>query len=179
MYCALKTSCCSGRVVVDSALFFVKIILNNIQGTCLMKLDELQKHWDTYAKIDPLWAVLTDSSKKDGKWDIKDFFQTGTAHIESIFLYLESIKVSVVRKRALDFGCGVGRLTQALCNCFNECVGIDIAPQMIELANQFNQHVNRCKYYVNNKSDLSLFQSDSFDFIFTWLVLQHIEPPAM
>ena len=141
-----------------------------------MKLDELQKHWDTYAKIDPLWAVLTDSSKKDGKWDIKDFFQTGTAHIESIFLYLESIKVSVGRKKALDFGCGVGRLTQALCNCFDECVGIDIAPQMIELANQFNQHGDRCKYYVNNKSDLSLFQSDSFDFIFTWLVLQHIEP---
>ena len=47
---------------------------------------------------------------------------------------------------------------------------------MIELANKFNQHGDRCKYYVNNKSDLSLFQSDSFDFIFTWLVLQHIEP---
>ena len=141
-----------------------------------MKLDELQKHWDTYAKIDPLWAILTDTSKKDGKWDVKEFFQTGTAHIESIFLYLESIKVSVGRKRALDFGCGVGRLTQALCTIFDECVGIDIAPQMIELANQFNQHGNRCKYYVNNKSDLNLFQSDSFNFIYTWLVLQHIEP---
>ena len=68
-----------------------------------MKLDELQKHWDTYAKIDPLWAVLTDSSKKNGKWDIKDFFQTGTAHIESIFLYLESIKVSVGRKKGSRF----------------------------------------------------------------------------
>jgi ubiquinone/menaquinone biosynthesis C-methylase UbiE len=141
-----------------------------------MNLNKLKKHWNTYSKVDPLWAVLTDSSKKDGKWDVNEFFQTGITHIAGIFQYLESIKVQIQHKRALDFGCGVGRLTQALCKLFDECVGIDIAPGMIKLAKKFNRFGDRCKYYVNDKSDLSIFPADSIDFIYTWLVLQHIEP---
>ena len=141
-----------------------------------MNLDDLKKHWNTFAKTDPYWAILTDPSKKDGKWDIEEFFQTGTEHIKSIIAYIESLNLKLQKGSALDFGCGAGRLTQALCPFFAQCSGVDIAPAMIDLARTLNRYGEKCSYHVNTKSDLSLFSSNYFDFIYTWLVLQHIEP---
>ncbi len=60
--------------------------------------------------------------------------------------YLGDRQISFPKRRALDFGCGVGRLTQALARHFNIVDGVDIAPSMIELANQFNRSGGRCRY---------------------------------
>ena len=48
--------------------------------------------------------------------------------VEALFDTIARLGVDVGRERALDFGCGVGRVTQALCEYFTECTGIDIAP---------------------------------------------------
>ena len=39
--------------------------------------------------------------------------------------------LSVRRSRSLDFGCGIGRLTQAMAEFFEVCDGVDISPTMI------------------------------------------------
>lgn len=80
------------------------------------------------------------------------------------------------RQSALDFGCGVGRLTQALCEHFFSCQGVDIAPSMIEQANRLNQHGHRCRYAVNDADNLGQFDDRSFDFVYSNIVLQHIRP---
>ena len=77
---------------------------------------------------------------------------------------------------AIDFGCGVGRLTRALGRYFIQRHGVDIAPSMIELANQFNRYPERCCYYVNACAALTLLEDDMFDFIYFNLVLQHLRP---
>jgi len=79
--------------------------------------------------------------------------------------------------RALDFGCGVGRLTQALGAAFERADGVDISETMIDLAREHNQLGDRCAYHVNLASDLALFPDASFDFVFSTIVLQH-NPPA-
>lgn len=141
-----------------------------------MKLKELQKNWDEFGRQDPLWSILTNPTKKGNKWKLDDFFNTGQVEIESIIKYIESLGIPYSQKRALDFGCGVGRLTQALCQHFNECYGVDIAPSMIELAKQYNCQGNKCKYYLNEQENLSLFENNFFDFIYSKIVLQHMKP---
>jgi ubiquinone/menaquinone biosynthesis C-methylase UbiE len=79
-------------------------------------------------------------------------------------------------RRALDFGCGVGRLTHALAKYFEEVCGVDLAPSMIRLANQYNRYPSRCKFYLNDQLDLQLFTGRSFDFIYTIITLQHMKP---
>jgi SAM-dependent methyltransferase len=86
------------------------------------------------------------------------------------------LHVHVRPGRALDFGCGVGRLTQALAGKFSECDGVDIAPSMIARANELNRFGNRCRYHVNDRNDLALFGDDVFDLIYSDIVLQHIPP---
>jgi len=82
--------------------------------------------------------------------------------------------VSVKKGTALDFGCGVGRLTQALCQYFERCIGVDIAGSMIKLAWKYNRFGDRCHYLVNDVGDLRMFEDGHFDFIYSNIVLQHI-----
>lgn len=103
-----------------------------------MDIKTLQSKWDNLAKIDPLWAILADAEKKGNRWKIAEFFETGVKEINSLMEYVDSLDITIAQEnsRALDFGCGVGRLTQALANYFDQVYGVDIAPSMIELADR-------------------------------------------
>lgn len=138
-------------------------------------LQDLQSNWDEFGQIDPLWAILF-LNKEGNKWELDEFFKTGQENVDSVMEYLEKLHVSVSKGRALDFGCGVGRLTQALARYFSLVEGVDIAPSMIELANKFNRYGGRCEYYVNYAADLSMFDDEIFDFVYSNLVLQHLKP---
>ena len=142
----------------------------------IMEFDQVQKNWNEFGKKDPLWAILTRPEAKNNKWDIQEFFRTGDEEITYIMQYADSLDTSLARQKALDFGCGVGRLTQSLCRYFDQCYGVDIAPSMIELAEKYNRYGNKCSYYVNEAKDLSLFEDNSFDFIYSNIVLQHMKP---
>jgi hypothetical protein len=42
--------------------------------------------WERAARRDPLWAVLSDPSKRGRRWDLPAFFETGSREI-SLLLY--------------------------------------------------------------------------------------------
>jgi SAM-dependent methyltransferase len=141
-----------------------------------MHLTTLKKHWTEFGKQDPLWAILTHGSKKGGRWDVDEFFELGRRDVDAWFGAALAEKPDIGRGTALDFGCGVGRLTQALAEHFESVAGVDIAPTMIVEAAKYNRHGDRCIYYVNDRPDLRLFSDGEFDFIFTLIVLQHMAP---
>src|SRR5436309_6172949 len=109
-----------------------------------MGLEELQNTWEKFAENDPLWAILTWEEKRGNKWTLNDFFATGGMEINSVMEQLRTQHISVANQKALDFGCGVGRLTQALTHYFWDVVGVDIAPSMIELACRYNERPDVC-----------------------------------
>jgi SAM-dependent methyltransferase len=141
-------------------------------------LNELQRNWHEFGRRNPFGAIVSlDLPEGDlPDWDAAEFFQTGVLAIDAVVGYLRSLPLELRWGRALDFGCGVGRLTQALGRHFRECVGVDIAPSMIELANRYNALGDRCTYRLNTASDLSLFPDDHFDLVYSTIVLQHIAP---
>jgi SAM-dependent methyltransferase len=141
-------------------------------------LTRLQTRWERLAREDPLWAVLTDPAKKGGAWDVGEFFRTGEREIEAVMAYVDSIWPGLRRARALDFGCGVGRLTQALAGRFERVVGVDISPTMIELARAHDRSGGRCEFLVNDSPDLALLASADFDFAYSNITLQHVPPAA-
>jgi len=144
-----------------------------------VKLARLQRHWDEFGRRDPYWAILTDPSKKGNKWDLDEFFRTGELEVDDVLAWVESLGVTTRRGRALDFGCGAGRISQALGRHFEHVIGVDIAPSMIALANQHNRHGERCRYVLNEHADLRQFQDSSVDFIYSRLVLQHLRPTVI
>ena len=141
-----------------------------------MTLERLRRHWDLLGKKDPLWAVLASENKRGNRWRVDEFFATGQDEIEEVTKYVEALGVELDRRTALDFGCGVGRLTQALADRFEVVWGVDIAPSMIEQAKHFDRHAGTCHFILNERADLRMFESASFGFIYSNIVLQHIEP---
>ena len=81
--------------------------------------------------------------------------ETGAREIRDVMSYVEGLSIPLRRRRALDFGCGVGRLTQALVRYFDEVCGVDIAPSMIEWARKYNGCGDHCLYFVNASDDLA------------------------
>jgi ubiquinone/menaquinone biosynthesis C-methylase UbiE len=141
-----------------------------------MELKNLRKQWDTLGKIDPFWAILTWTEKKGGRWKQGEFFKTGREDIESLFEMLNALGIKFERTTSLDFGCGIGRLTQGMSLYFDEVHGVDIANSMIELAHKHNKFPKKCFYHLNTTNDLQLFSDNTFSFIYSRLTLQHIDP---
>jgi SAM-dependent methyltransferase len=141
-----------------------------------MELSDWQRNWDRLGKDDPLWAVLTDPTKKGGRWDPSEFFQTGVAEIEQVAARLTTLGLPLPQGKALDFGCGVGRLSAALAAYCAEVHGVDISPSMVEHARRVNRCPDKCQFHLNSSSDLALFPMGSFDFVYSNIALMHIEP---
>jgi SAM-dependent methyltransferase len=138
-----------------------------------MNLIKLKDDWENLAERDALGAILTDASRASGKWDLAEFMATGDAEVEIVMNHLACIgRIPNLEGEVLDFGCGVGRLTQALARRFAHCVGLDISPQMIEKAVAVN-HYAHCRYMVHSETRLP-FADDRFSFIYSNIVLQHV-----
>lgn len=75
-------------------------------------------------------------------------------------------------RAALDFGCGVGRLTRALSEHFDLACGVDIGPSLVARARVLNSAFPQCCFAVNPAADLRQFADAHFDLVYSELVLQ-------
>lgn len=141
-----------------------------------MDLKDVQANWNRFGETDPFWAVLAWPGMEAGRWDVDAFFATGREEISDVMAYLDELGVPLEHGIALDFGCGVGRLTQALAHYFDQVHGVDISETMIDLAQRLNRFGERCHYHLNLRDDLSLFADDTFDFVYSNITLQHMPP---
>lgn len=140
-------------------------------------LRQLQRNWEGLAQADPLWAICTDPARRNGRWDRDEFFATGKEEIATVMACLDSLQLKPERNTpALDFGCGVGRLTRAMAGYFTACYGIDISPTMVRLAAEFNHDLPQCRFALNERGDLPEFHDGQFGFVYSSIVLQHINP---
>jgi ubiquinone/menaquinone biosynthesis C-methylase UbiE len=135
-----------------------------------MNLDELKNMWTTLGDKDPMWAILNDPTCKQDAWTADDFFQTGRDHIKHVL----QKALPQGHGKALDFGCGIGRLTQALAEHFESVDGVDISNSMIENAKKLNRFPDRVVYHLNQQNNLSIFPSNQYDFVCSVIVLQHM-----
>jgi len=122
--------------------------------------------------MDPFWTALTLGRRPYG-WNEDDFFATGTAELAEVMAVADRNGVGQNRGSALDFGCGVGRITRAAAALFDISVGVDISERMITQARQLNASYKNCTFQVVADGRSLPFASGTFDFVFSTNVLQH------
>jgi len=145
----------------------------------LADLGSHQRDWEDLGKLDPMWAVLSDPDKRFGGWDAEEFFATGEREINALMMSAKTLKLPHEHTRALDFGCGVGRLTRALAGRFKEAVGVDVSAPMVAKAKDLNADIAGASFIVNTAADLRIFPDAHFDLVYTNIVLQHLPSSAM
>src|SRR5438552_7766580 len=128
-----------------------------------MLLDKHRRDWNELGELDPFWAVLSDPTRQFGRWESKEFFETGEAEIEQLLSMAKRLGYPASRTRALDFGCGVGRLTRPLAAYFQDCTGVDISSSMAAKARELSRSFFNCSFIVTDGTGLSGIPSDSVD----------------
>ena len=141
------------------------------------RFEQLRRTWDHLGEVDPLWAILSSPDKRGNRWDVERFFTEGHRVIEELIAVVSVRCPDLPRLCALDFGCGVGRLTRSLADHFERVIGVDVAASMIRRARQLNSDLTNCYFVLNESDDLSLIETGSVDFVYSDLVLQHIALP--
>jgi trans-aconitate methyltransferase len=132
------------------------------------------RDWDDLALVDPFWAVLAADDKRGGGWEPTEFFATGEADIEELLATAAQLGRPTRHERALDFGCGVGRLTRALARRFDEAVGIDVSERMLEHARRLNADTPNVTFASSDEPP-----PEPFDLVVANLVLQHLPSKAL
>ncbi len=145
-----------------------------------MSFDTTKKNWEGLAQKDPYWAVCTHPDKTGQKWDQASFFLTGKREIDTVFKALEPKGfLPPHRDRALDFGCGLGRLSRALAAYFKRVDGVDVSKTMVQKARELHQETQwpQLHFHHNEQSSLAFLPDNSFSLVYTTIVLQHISYP--
>ena len=142
-------------------------------------VERLGDEWDELARDDALWVILSDDPERRGRWELEDFFATGEREVATVLGAADGVGRPVGRKSALDFGCGVGRLTRALGARFERAVGVDVSAEMVARARDVNRDRPALDFRVNVAPDLSQFEADTFDLVYSSKVLQHMASPTL
>jgi SAM-dependent methyltransferase len=141
-------------------------------------VERLSREWDELARGDALWEVLSDPERSGGRWQLDEFFASGEQEVAAALDKARELGRPERFGRALDFGCGVGRLTRALAGRFSEGVGVDVSEQMVDQARRLNSDRPNLDFVVNVAPDLAEFESDRFDLVYSSKVLQHMPSGA-
>lgn len=134
--------------------------------------ERMREDWNERARSDAKYYVAFGRRNQDDA----EFFASGcdlALGLTRQFLRLPPRPAPRCR-RALEIGCGLGRLMRPLSAHVGEIHGIDVSDEMVQgarerLANIPNAHVHR-----SGGADLAGFADESFDFVYSHAVFQHI-----
>lgn len=125
--------------------------------------------WRELGATQPYWGVLTHPDYRTENLtpaNLEAFYASGEAHIGDIVRRLKTVTGRQAGGRALDFGCGTGRLAEAMTAHAASVTGYDISPGMLAEARKRGGKAT----YVDALPD------GPFDWINSFIVLQHIPP---
>lgn len=126
--------------------------------------------WEELGRRDPYFGVLADPKFRTEaitEAAKAEFFAGGRATVHGALAQLRARFGDFQPRSALDFGCGVGRLTRALAEITGDAVGVDVSPSMLAEARRGGPAG-------------AVFQDQMparlFDWIVSIIVFQHIAP---
>jgi len=135
--------------------------------------------WRKWGRQDPYFAVITDEKFRVDRLteEVKhEFFESGHAHVSYVLEHCRRIAGGTFWiQRALDFGCGVGRLCVPLSEHAEAVVGVDVSPDMLAEARR-NCIRYGCANVTFRISDSTLSEVEgTFDLVHSCITFQHID----
>ena len=136
----------------------------------------LQTEWNALGISAKDWAIHKVPGAAGPGDDTDRWLATGRVEVDSVEARTRKLGVRFSGNSVIDFGCGPGRMSQALTTHFQSVTGVDVSSEVVELARRVNRFGNRCRFVNNQSPDLNLFDDGTFDAAFSVYVFQHMPP---
>ena len=130
--------------------------------------------WIHLGEKEPYWGVITNSRFKTENISpnaIDDFYRSGVVDVETVVSRFRGLFADFKPGTALDFGCGVGRMTFPMAKYAGSVCGVDISPGMLSKAEERKNVLN-----VETVTFANEVPKQEYDWINSFLVFQHIPP---
>lgn len=91
--------------------------------------------WENWGRVDPFYGVNTWPGKSrlnSGAWRAAEFYQQGRADWQIFWRHWRTYGVATTS--CIEIGCGAGRITAPLAECFSQVTAFDISAEMLALA---------------------------------------------
>jgi len=131
--------------------------------------DRMRSDWNQRAREDPHYYVAFGGRDQDEE----SFLATAADVLRFLEGELRRLPHAAGR-RALEIGCGPGRLMKPLSRHFAEIHGVDVSDEMIRLARERLRDIPNAHAHATNGASLAQFADQSFDFVYSYAVFQHI-----
>ena len=139
-------------------------------------IERMREDWDRRARED---ANFYAGFGRRGQ-DDREFLASAAETVDALVRELVRLPpASIAERRALEIGCGPGRLMLPMSAHFGKIHGIDISPQMAAIARARLRDVPHARVHVTAGDGLTIFGDAAFDFIYSYLVFQHIPDPGV
>ena len=135
-------------------------------------LEQMRADWNGRAREDARYYV---AFGRRGQQD-EEFFASAADVVRSLEGELKRLprEIPAQARRALEVGCGPGRLMRPMSRNFGEIHGVDVSDEMIRLAQERFGGASGMHLHLTSGADLSPLTSDYFDFVYSYAVFQHI-----
>jgi 2-polyprenyl-3-methyl-5-hydroxy-6-metoxy-1,4-benzoquinol methylase len=139
--------------------------------------NDSERDWQTLGSENPYFGVVSHQKYLTANLDEeskREFFSTGERHVEHVYAVIRSgIHPGFQPARALDYGCGVGRVLVPLARRAQQVVGVDISRSMLAHAHQACQQ-HGVSARLLHSGELDSLTPGSFDLVHSYIVFQHI-----
>jgi SAM-dependent methyltransferase len=125
-----------------------------------------RQYWNRLAKIDYQIAIAGTPAANDA-----EFIASG----HTILDWLREHQLCDGRSRVLDIGCGVGRIAFHVAPLVRHLHAIDVSDEMVARARANLAHLTNVDVRRTDGESLAIFADGSLDFVYSILVLQHME----
>jgi SAM-dependent methyltransferase len=136
------------------------------------------REWEEFGRIDPYFGVLAQPQFHSTALDASsraEFFELGAAEIRDTLDTMRQLVGGNFRiERALDFGCGVGRLTIPLAKACTTVIGVDASAAMLDEARRNCDDAGATNVELTTSRPCLAGIEGSFDFVHSYIVFQHI-----
>jgi ubiquinone/menaquinone biosynthesis C-methylase UbiE len=130
----------------------------------------MREFWDEKALENAMYYISSYRSYDDQ--DPEEFWRWGRI-LAKRFLDESGISFSG-NESVLEIGCGIGRMTVYFAEHFKHVCGIDVSGKMIAQARDNLSELKNVSLDIGNGHDLSLYDDESFDMVFSYITFQHI-----
>ena len=132
---------------------------------------QMRADWNERAKEDPYYYVAFGRRGQDDD----EFFATAADVVRALEGELKRLPPGDRRaRRALEIGCGPGRLMRPMSWNFGEIHGVDVSDEMIKLAVQKLNSVPNAFPVHTDGTNLKRYANEFFDYVYSYAVFQHI-----